>query len=77
MKVKGRYVAQVEVDFEYDNCVLRTTSFSEVNERIKGEWIDKVVSETIADIFHSGNPKITVTKQYADVYEVQKGEEKE
>lgn len=69
--IKGRYVCQVEVDFEYDRRELRQVPFPEVHDRITGEWIDKTVSEAIASIFHSGNPKITVTKQYADVYEVE------
>lgn len=71
MIVKGRYVAQVEVDFEYDRRDLRQVPFPEVHDRLTGEWIDKIVAEAIASIFHSGNPKITVTKQYVDVYEVE------
>ena len=70
MIVKGRYVAQVEVDFEYGRRDLRVP-FPELRDRLTGEWIDKIVAEAIAGIFYSGNPKTTVTKQYVDVYEVE------
>ena len=72
-ELKGRYVAQIEVDFEYDG---QRTSYRRVHDRIHGEWIDNAIKDQIRKIFVSDNrePKIIVTKQYADVTELQEEE---
>lgn len=67
--IKGRYVCQIEADFEYDSKSLKI-GYPELRDRVTGEWLKKMIGEAVKDIFFSGNPKIKVTKQYADVYEV-------
>lgn len=66
--IKGRYVAQIEVDFVYDSKQPKIT-FDELHERVHGGWLDGVVGKAVGEIFYSGDPKITVTRQYADVVE--------
>ena len=66
--IKGRYVAQIEVDFEYDSKQPKIT-FDELHERVHGGWLDDVVGKAVGEIFSSGKPRIVVTRQYADVVE--------
>ena len=64
--IKGRYVAQIEVDFEYAGA---NASYEEIHERLHGDWIAVATERAIFNIFSTGKPKITVTKQYANVVE--------
>lgn len=66
--ITGRYVAQIEVDFQYDSKQPKIT-FKELEDRVHGGWLDDVVGKAVGEIFLSGHPKITVTRQYADVVE--------
>jgi len=66
--IKGRYVAQIEIDFE--KLDLKKMTLGEVRERLRGEWMPKAVAEAVGGIFHASDADITVTTQYADVYEV-------
>lgn len=67
--IKGRYVAQIEVDFEKENP---RVSAAEMQDRLRGEWIQTAVKQAVRLIFDE-KTVIAVTTQYADVYEV--GEE--
>lgn len=69
MRIKGRYVAQIEInfDFKYKSSM---RPFEEIKENIvHGELTDAikdVIVGEIADDYGS----VTVTQQYADMYEV-------
>jgi len=66
--IKGRYVCQVEVDFEYDEDKLNIT-YGEVCDRLMSDWMERAFQARIAEIFKGGDANITVTRQYADIVE--------
>lgn len=72
--IKGRYVAQIEVDFQYSGDKV---DYKTVYDRIHGDWIDNTVEEAIGKVFRSDKhePVIKITKQYADVTEIKENEE--
>lgn len=75
MRLKGRYVAQIVIDFDIEEQegtgmlpfeeIKKKTTDGELTDLIK----DVVVGEIIDDY-----GTVTVTQQYADVYEVEEGE---
>ena len=71
MKLKGRYVALVEVDFDADTDEPHTTSFREMNDRLHNGWMEKTMMYQVENIFRAGNPNITITPQFADLYEME------
>ena len=50
---------------------MKKMTLDEVRERVCGEWMSKAVAEAVGCIFHASDADITVTTQYADVYEVE------
>lgn len=64
--INGRYVAQIEVDFEKEDS---RVPVAEMRDRLRGEWINRAVEEAVRRIFDE-KAVIAVTTQYADVYEV-------
>lgn len=69
--IKGRYVAQIEVDFKYDGY---NAEYKTVHDRIYGEWINRSITAAVMGVFGGGNPLVAVTKQYAEVAEIKEGE---
>lgn len=67
--IKGRYVAQVEVEFEKETAKVPV---DEMRDRLRGEWIQTAVEQVVRGIFDK-QAVITVTTQYADVYEGEEG----
>ena len=75
MRVKGRYVCKVEFDFDFIHKK-RYSPFAEMREQvINGGLTDAIKdvlrSDVVDDIFGT----VTVTQQYADLYEVQEEQE--
>lgn len=68
--IKGRYVAQIEVDFEKEDS---RVPVAEMRDRLRGEWIHWAVEVAVRRIFDK-KAVIAVTTQYADVYEATEGE---
>lgn len=64
--IKGRYVCQVEVDFQYDNQE-KKIMYKELRDRLYGEWINTAISEAVEEVFYGGNPRIIVTRMLGDV----------
>lgn len=64
--IKGRYVCQIEVNFVYDEEKLKI-EYGELCDRLMGDWMEKTFQSKTEEIFESGNPKIIVTRQYADI----------
>ena len=76
MRYKGRYVAQIEIDFDIlEQKGAGMLPFEEIKKKtIDGELTDAikdVVGEVIDDY-----GTVTVTQQYADLYEVKEEGEK-
>lgn len=69
--IKGRYVAQIEVDFAYEG---QKACYPEIHDRLHGEWIDKAIREAVGEIFYGSVNSITLTKQYVDVTEIKEDE---
>jgi hypothetical protein len=70
--IKGRYVAQIEVDFQYTG---KDGDYKMMHDRIQSEWLDNTIAELVSKVFVGGTSAITVTKQYGDVTETKEGEE--
>ncbi len=71
--IKGRYVCQVEVDFEYDEKDLKI-KYAELHDRVMGDWINHAMQEAVVEVFKGMDSGfITVTKQFADI--TQEGEQ--
>ena len=69
IRIKGRYVALVEIDFDY-KPTNDLGAFNEMKKIVTGghatECIQGAIQEEVVDRFG----KVTVTQQYADLYEV-------
>ena len=70
MKAKGRYVAQIEIDFTADLDSLNKVTFAELSDRMRNGWMERTVSNALKTIVKGSYGEITVTPQLADVYEV-------
>lgn len=71
MKIKGKYVCTVEIDFDflYQKGML---SFEAIKEKTVGGWLADAINDVITgEIIDSRYGKTTVTPQYADLYEVE------
>ena len=71
MRVKGKYVCTVEIDidFQYNKEML---PFEEIREKTVGGWLTDGIKDAITDeIMDARYGKVTVTQQYADLYEVE------
>ena len=67
-RIKGRYVATVEIDFD----TLRTPgmiSAEEIQEKFRNNMFTEMVRLRLQNGFLFGT--VQVTQQYADVYEVE------
>lgn len=62
--IEGKYIAQVEVNFEYDGELFGIT-FEELNERVTKGWLDRRIGEQIEQIFGEDNAKIIITRMTA------------
>lgn len=72
MIIKGRYVCQIEVNFEYDEDELNI-EYGKLYDKFMSDWMERTVQKQVEEIFEGGNLEIIVTRQYADI--VRKEEE--
>lgn len=71
-KVKGRYVATVILDIEYDESEGRP--FDEVYREIHSGGMAMAISDAIGEnIMDTSMGSFTVEQQYADLYRVDEG----
>lgn len=71
--IKGRYVAQIEIDFSYMSGA-RPQSESGLNtfrERLGDVWMEKAIKHYLRKIFQGGETDIKVTRQLSDIYETE------
>ena len=63
--IKGRYVAQIDIDFQYDGD---KEDYEMIHEMTHGEWLDNEIVKAVSGIFNSdGEHSVIVTKKYACV----------
>jgi hypothetical protein len=68
--IKGKYVAQVMIEFEYDpEKVMGVLPFDRVRDLVVGGELTEVICRLVSDETN-GIGRVTVTQQYADLYEV-------
>lgn len=66
--IKGRYVATLTIDIHIDR---KDEDFKLVKDSIEGDFTGQL-REIIFDCFCDEDVDVTLTPQYADVYEVKK-----
>lgn len=71
MKAKGRYVAQIEIDFTVDLDSLNKVTFAEMSDRMHNGWMERTVANALKTIIKGSYGAVTVTPQLADMYEVE------
>ena len=71
MKAKGRYVAQIEIDFTADLDSLNKVTFAEMSDRMHNGWMERTVANVLETIIKGSHGAVTVTPQFSDVYEVE------
>lgn len=70
MRYKGRYVAQIVIDFDILKKGTRMLPFEEIKKKtIDGELTDAIKDVVVGEIIDDCGT-VTVTQQYADMYEV-------
>lgn len=67
-RIKGRYVATVEIDFDAEREP-GMVSIEEMQESLRRNKFTEEIHHMIQDEFDFG--KVHVTQQYADIYEVE------
>lgn len=73
MGIKGRYVAQIVIDFD-NKQQEGMLPFGEIKKKtVDGELTDAIRCIVISEIIGDSGA-VTVTQQYADVYEVEDDE---
>ena len=71
MRIKGRYVCTVEFDFDFIHQK-RYSPFAEMREQVVNGGLTDAIKDVLrSDIIEDSFGTITVTQQYADLYEVQ------
>lgn len=75
MRYKGKYVAQIVIDFDILKKGTRMRPFEEIKKKtIDGELTDAIKDVVVGEIIDDCGT-VTVTQQYADMYEVEEGRE--
>ena len=68
-RIKGRYVALLEMDFDFEHKP-DMFPFQEIKENMTGDMIKNNIRDIILDEVSRFAKNVTVTTQYADLYEV-------
>lgn len=72
MRIKGRYVATVIFDFDYDVENKDIKSFPEIQSNVKSGKLSDEIKKSLLDwIFDDSMGNLTVEQQYADLYKVE------
>ena len=72
MRIKGRYVAQIVIDFDIKKQE-GMSPLGELRKTVDGELANAIRDVVIGEIM-DGYGTVTVTQQYADLYEVEDGD---
>lgn len=70
MRYKGRYVALIEIDFDYEKQE-GMLPFEEIKKKTVGGELTGMIKDVIHGEIIDDYGIITVTQQYADLYEVE------
>lgn len=71
-RIKGKYVALVEIDFDIKDNLSNTILFDKMKEHVTGYAMTDSVCRALMDCICSPDiGTVTVTKQLADLYEVE------
>lgn len=71
MKVKGRYVVQIEYDFVFDDTVPNTRTVNEIrNMFTSGEAEIGITNIMNEEVFDPSFGKCSVTQMYFDMHEL-------
>lgn len=71
MRVKGRYVCTVEYDFDFIHQK-RYLPFAEMRKQVVNGGLTDAIKDVLrSDVIDDSFGTMTVTQQYADLYEVQ------
>jgi len=62
--VKGRYVAQVEIDFCYKG---NASTCDEIRERMNNGWLDNTIKEQVEHIVDYSDHHVRVTRIFANI----------
>ena len=74
MRYKGKYVALVEIDFDIEK-IEGMLSFEEIKKKTVGGELTDDIRDVIKGEVIDDYGTVTVTQQYADMYEVERREE--
>ena len=69
MRIKGKYVALVEIDFDFEHKQTHLP-FEQIKTKVVGGELTNEIKKAIDEEFFDDETKATVTQQYADLYEV-------
>jgi hypothetical protein len=73
MRYKGKYVAQIVIDFDIEKSE-RMLPFEEIKKKTVGGELTDDIRDVIREEIIDDYGTITVTQQYADMYEVERQE---
>lgn len=74
MKYKGKYVALIEIDFDIEKSE-RMLPFEEIKKKTVGGELTDEIKDVIRGELIDDYGTVTVTQQYADMYEAERREE--
>ena len=74
MRYKGKYVALIEIDFDIKRSE-GMLPFEEIKKKTVGGELTDEIKDVIRGELIDDYGTITVTQQYADMYEVERREE--
>lgn len=73
MRIKGRYVATVVIDFDYE-YEKNMLPFEEIKKKTTGEELTQSIKDVVVGEIVDKYGEVSVIKQYADLYEAKEGE---
>ena len=72
MRYKGRYVAQIVIDFDFlEQKGTGMLPFEEIKKRTTGGELTDVIKDVVVGEVIDDYGTVTITQQYADMYEVE------
>ena len=77
MRYKGRYVAQIVIDFDILKKGTRMLPFEEIKKKTIGGELTNAIKDVVVGTIIDDYGIVTVTQQYADMYEVEEERRKE
>ena len=73
MRIKGRYVAQIVIEFDYEKEE-GMLPFGEIKKKVVDGELTNAIRDVVIDEVIDDYGTVAVTQQYADMYEVEDGD---